>query len=231
MSIRATLAQRPYALIRADQITIASHLHADYEQLRAAYADLPVDEYLPNGGKYRFRRFGRYHYQRDGDHLQRLPHTDYFQDQAINSVTGGIVRKFAPLTDALFENRFLQAMIRFNLAHFPDESISNWEIDVHLIRVIASATFSGEPTPEGVHQDGAEWVTVHLMELENANGGEVTIYDLAKMPIERFRLTQVMDSYLLRDPAVWHSANPIQPIDPSQIGIRSILTFDYHARG
>ncbi|MCU0498988.1 MAG: 2OG-Fe dioxygenase family protein [Anaerolineae bacterium] len=229
--IRATLTEQPYVVIRADQFTIAPELATDYHALRAAYADLPADDYLPDGGKYRFRRFGRYRYQPDSGHLERLPHRDYFQDQLINPVTGGIVRKFAPLTDALFENRFLQAMIRFNLDHVPDTSLTAWEVDVHLIRVITKAGMAGEPTPEGIHQDGAEWVTVHLMALENAQGGDVTIYDDQKQPIETFRLLHVMDSYLFRDPIVWHGATPIQPIDPSRIGVRSILTFDYHALG
>ncbi len=73
-------------------------------------------------------------------------------------------------------------------------------------------------------------MTVHLAELVNANGGEVSIYADDRKLLTSFRLEQVMDSYLFNDVALWHAAAPIQPFDPAHAALRSILTFDYHHR-
>ena len=92
----------------------------------------------------------------------------------------------------------------------------------------ASAGLEGRPTPEGIHRDGAEFVTVHLAELVNAGGGEISIYDDDKTLLTTFRLEQVMDSYMFHDAKLWHQASPISPENLAHPAIRSILTFDYH---
>ena len=165
--------------------------------------------------------------------LKRLPHEDYFQSADINRVTGGFIRKFAPLLDGAFVNPFLQALIRFDFAQFPlgaEQTAGDWEVHAHLIRVTAAAGQPGHPTPEGIHRDGAAFVTVHLAELVNARGGDVSIYDDDRKLLTSFRLRQELDSYLFNDAVLWHAAAPIQPVDPAHAALRSILTFDYHHR-
>lgn len=229
--IRQDLHEKGYSLVRATELSIPDNLRQAWLSLSIDYADLPLDEFLPNQGKYRFRRFGRYYFQPETEELLPLPHVDYFQDTDINKVTGGIVRKFAPLLNTTFENKFLQEMIRFDFRNFPltDEMCHHsWQVDVHLIRVVASADESGHPTPEGIHKDGAEFVTVHLAEFINAEGGTVHIYDNEQNPLEAFTLHQLMDFYLFNDRILWHSADPIAPKQAEHKAIRSILTFDYH---
>lgn len=229
--IRKDLETNYYSLIRATELNIPDDLRQDWLSLSIDYADLPVDEYLPNNGKYRFRRYGRYYFAPDTDDLLRLPHEDYFQDTDINKVTGGIVRKFAPLLDTTFDNEFLKELIRFDFRHLPvaeETKTDAWDVHVHLIRVTANTGIDGHPTPEGIHKDGAEFVTVHLAELVNADGGEASIYDNDKNFLTTFRLNQIMDFYVFNDDMLWHEANPITPKDEKHQAIRSILTFDYH---
>src|SRR5829696_5776300 len=109
------LAQQVYSLTRAHEITLSAELQAAWDALRAEYPDLPVDEHLPDGGRYRFRRWGRVWFLPKTDELIPMPHTDYFQSKDYNRVTGGIVRRFAPLKPEMFDNLFLQALIRFNM--------------------------------------------------------------------------------------------------------------------
>jgi len=220
-----------YSLVRAIELNIPDELRQEWLSLSIDYADLPVDDYLPNNGKYRFRRYGRFYFVPSTEELVRLPHEDYFQGTDINQVTGGIVRKFAPLLDTTFDNEFLKEMVRFDFRHFPvDDDLKNdpWDVHVHLIRVTASTDTDGHPTPEGIHKDGAEFVTVHLAELVNADGGDVTIYDNDKNPLTSYRLNQIMDFYVFNDEMLWHKADPITPKDEAHQAIRSILTFDYH---
>ncbi|MYE25769.1 MAG: 2OG-Fe dioxygenase family protein, partial [Chloroflexi bacterium] len=186
----------------------------------------------PGGARYRFRRYGRFRFSPSDGALSRLPHEDYFQNADINRVTGGIIRKFAPLLDTTFGNRFLHELIRFDFAQFPIEDAAqlteDWEVQAHLIRVTADLSEEGHPTPEGIHRDGAAFVTVRLAELVNAEGGEVSIYDDDRQFLTGFRLEKVLDSYLFDDAILWHAAEPIRPAAPAHGALRSILTFDYH---
>ncbi len=216
--------------IRADAIQLSKSMQSAWDDLREYYADLPADDYLPNDGKYRFRRYGRFQFEPVTESLTLLPHVDYFQSKDINHVTGGFVRKFAPLTNDIAQNPFLHQLIRFDFRHFPLNTYhhqQNWIVDVHLIRVVASADEAGHPTPEGIHKDGAEFVTVHLAEYKNAEGGTASIYDNDKQLLHQLTLTEILDTYIFNDQQTWHKADLIRPIDPALPAVRSILTFDY----
>lgn len=233
--INHDLYERGYTLVTAEDIPPVEEYPEAWAALAAEYPHLPADEYLPGGARYRFRRYDRFHFNPVTGALDLLPHEDYFQGTDINTVTGGIVRKFAPLTPALAENPFMHAMIRWNFARFPMHNArwetGLWQVDAHLIYVVAQPGESGHPTPEGVHRDGAEFVTVHLAALENADGGIVTVYDDDKQPLESFQLDHLMHSYLFEDARLWHGVTPITPRDPSRAARRGILTFDYHFLG
>lgn len=228
--IYGDLLRQNYSRISADDLMLTPEMQSAWQQLQAEYPAMPLDAFLPNGGKYRFRRYDRFYFHPLNSELRLLPHETYFQDTSINHVTGGIVRDFAPLTPTIAQNPFLHELIRFDFAQFPvDAAMRNgtWQVDVHLIRVVARAGESGQPTPEGVHRDGASFVTVHLAELENVGGGQVSIYDDNREFLEAFTLKQVMDAYLFRDEVLWHGVTPIYPLT-GETGVRSILTFDYH---
>ena len=229
--VRSALKTSGYCRLRADELRMTDEMREGWLSLSIDYSDLPADEYLPGGGKYRFRRYGRFSFSPESGALSRLPHEDYYQSPDINQVTGGFVRKFAPLLDTTFENPFLRELIRFDFSQFPlvaALSAGDWEVHAHLIRVKANESEPGQPTPEGIHRDGAEYVTVHLAELVNAGGGDVSIYDDDRNLLSTFRLEQVMDCYLFHDASLWHEAASIYPLAPAHEAIRSILTFDFH---
>lgn len=230
-NITTELSTQYYSLARAESLTLSPEMSNAFDALLHFYETLPPDEYLPHGGKYRFRRFGRAYFRPSTGEFMPLPHVDYFQSVEHNKVTGGIQRKFAPLLPQIFANPFLKELVRFDLAQFPigDDMRENpWQVDIHLIRVIAQPGVFGQPTPEGIHRDGADFVTVHLAEIENVAGGEVTVYDKRSEPIYQVTLSNIMDSYYLCDTEVLHGVTPIRSKDDRRRGVRSILTFDYH---
>ena len=230
--IRREIARNGFYLLRARDLCISDELRQSWLSLTIDYADLPADEYLPGGARYRFRRYGRFRFSPSDGALARLPHEDYFQSAEINTVTGGIIRKFAPLLDSTSDNCFLHELIRFDFAQFPIKDAfqlrEDWEVRAHLIRVSADQREQGPPPPEGIHRDGAHFVTVHLAELVNAQGGAVSLYNDDRRLLTTFRLEKVLDSYLLDDAKQWHAAEAISPAAPEHGAVRSILTFDYH---
>lgn len=233
-NIRDEIRNTGYSVVPAGDIPLSETMRAAWDDLRDDYRSLPPDEFLPDNGKYRYRRFDRFYFFPETGDLTLLPHADYFQSREFNAVTGGIVRRFAPLRDESVQNPFLRELIRFDFEQFPlrgrEQRNHPWQVDVHEILVVAEPGSEGQPTPEGVHRDGAEFVTVHLAVLDNAAGGVVTVYDGDKKPLESFRLEHVLDSYLLDDTRLWHGVTSIVSADGVNPALRGILTFDYHYR-
>jgi hypothetical protein len=231
--IRNSIRQQGYSVITGDTIPLSADLQDAWDDLRDDYNHLPPDEHLPgNNAVYRYRRYDSFYFHPMTGRLHLLPHQPYFQNKDINPVTGGIQRDFAPLRAATVENPFLRELIRFNFEQFPlheiERAYDTWQVDVHEILVTADPNTEGHPTPEGIHKDGAEFVTVHLALLDNADGGEVTIYDDSKQPLDSFRLHNELDSYLFDDARLWHGVTPITSADGVNPAVRGILTFDYH---
>lgn len=230
--IQTAIAKQRYSVVFANEIPLSEALHKAWHRLRDDYEDLPADEFLPGNDKYRFRRYDRFYFYPETGDLSLLPHQDYFQATDINTVTGGVIRRFAPLKAETVTNPFLHELIRFDFAQFPltDPSMryQAWQVDVHEMLVIAQPDSNAHPTPEGIHRDGAEFVTVHIAVLENASGATVTIYDDDKQPLDSFQLQNVLDSYLFEDDKLWHGVTPLQSADGINPARRGILTFDFH---
>lgn len=231
-NIQSDILTKGYSLVLAEEIPLNDDMAQTWTTLREDYQSLPRDEYLPDNGLYRYRRYDSFYFYPATGELALLPHKDYFQSSDINRVTGGIVRQFAPLTEETANNPFLQELIRFDFARFPldnpDMQYHPWQVDVHQIHVVAKVDSEGHPTPEGVHRDGAAFVTVHLAVLDNVSGGMVSIYDDDKNHLESFRLQNVLDSYLFNDAILWHGVKAIHSKDGVNPAQRGILTFDYH---
>jgi len=231
-TIYEEISQKGYSIVTSAEIPLSPAMASAWQHLRSDYNDLPPDLHLPDGGTYRFRRFSSFYFQPLTGELHLLPHRPYFQSKDINAITGGIMRQFAPLLPETVDNPFLHELIRFDFTQFPLRDIEQqyrpWQVDVHEIHVVAPPEGHGHPTPEGIHRDGAEFVTVHLAMLENAAGGLVTVYDDDKQEIESFRLQNVLDSYLFDDKRLWHGVTPIESADGVHPAQRGILTFDFH---
>ncbi|MEO1288644.1 MAG: 2OG-Fe dioxygenase family protein, partial [Chloroflexota bacterium] len=151
-SIKSEIRDKGYSLVLAETISVT--LLDDWQRLLSDYDNLPRDAYLPDNGLYRYRRYDSFYFHPASGDLVLMPHTDYFQSRNINHVTGGMVRKFAPLTEETRGNPFLHELIRFDFETFPldNEAWANesWQVDVHQIYVVADVGAEGHPTPEGV---------------------------------------------------------------------------------
>lgn len=233
-NIHDEIATQGYSIVPPDEITPFAAFPLAWRQLQADYAQLPPDNHLPNNATYRFRRYDSFYFLPFSGELALLPHQDYYQSEDINRVTGGQIRRFAPLTAETSDNPFLHELIRWDFQQFPlrttEQQYHPWQVDVHEILVVAEPGSSGHPTPEGIHRDGAEFVTVHLATIDNAAGGLVSVYDEQQQPLASFQLQRVMESYLFDDARLWHGVTPIEPADGHSAARRGILTFDYHYR-
>jgi hypothetical protein len=232
--VRSDIAARGFAWIPGAAWSIGSHLSPHWQRLCDDWDRLEPDRYLQGGAKFRLRRYGRYHWAPAEDSLSPLAHETHFQPEDENSYAGGVAREFAPLLPDTVHNPFLHALVRLTFACLPvaaDRQAAPWEVRVHQIRVVASPGEPGLPAPEGIHQDGTDFLTLHLVRRRNVAGGESTIYDLARKPIACHTLREPLDSFILEDPRVLHGVTPVHSADGRMPGTRDLLGVDFIAVG
>jgi aspartate/methionine/tyrosine aminotransferase len=224
------IAEQGFAKIAASEWAIPPQLAEAWERLRGDWERLELDRHLRAGANFRRRRYGRYFWSPRENVLRNLPNAKYFQPQEQNTYAGGVEREFAPLLPESVENPFLMALVRCTFDQLPvdDEKRQQiWEVRVHQIRITATPDEPGEPAPEGIHQDGTEFLTLHLVRRENVKGAETTIYDLTRQPLFRYTMTDVMDTFIFEDPRIMHGVTPAFSADGCSLATRDLLGLDF----
>lgn len=213
-----------------DHIHLASHVarpEKAWTELAAMWDDLPADAYVKAPHPGRFRRYGRFSYSRSDDRLVPLPRAPFFQGLDLNAYAGGIERDFAPLAEATIKNPLIEATLRAGIAAFIDlDDPRRWEIGAHQIRTVALADQPGDPTPEGLHHDGYDFVAVHLIGRKNIAGGE-TLLSVDGFE-RRVLMSEPLETMFIDDVRCMHAASPIRPVDPSMLAARDTLIVTFH---
>lgn len=224
------IAERGFASIPASEWSIPPELAAHWQRLTEDWDHLEPDRYLEQGATFRTRRYGRYYWAPATDEFIALAHEPYFQPEDENAYAGGVVREFAPLLPETTGNPFLSALVRCTFACLPlqdQRRVKTWEVRVHQIRIVASREQPGEPAPEGIHQDGTDFLTLHLVRRRNAGGAESTIYDLDRRPIHSWTMREPLDSFILEDPRIMHGVTPVYPSEGNDLATRDLLGIDF----
>jgi hypothetical protein len=227
------IAARGFAWIPRGSWSVAPELTSNLERLREEWEHLEVDRYLAGGAQFRLRRYGRCYWSPADDTLAPLPHEPYFQPEEENSYAGGVSREFAPVRPESVQNPFVRALVRacFACLPIPDERRCEiWEVRMHQMRIVTTPDLPGLPTPEGIHQDGTDFHTLHLLRRDNVEGGETTIYGLDRAPLFRCTMRDVLDTLILEDPRIMHGVTPVVPADGKALGNRDIFGIDFHYR-
>ncbi len=209
---------------------VVDWLETPLEQLAALHADwaqLPPDEYLKDGGRYRTRRHACFTV--NGDVLTQAPHRAHWQPVEYNALHGGMRRWFAPMEAATIARPvWRQLMLRLAGVASALRGTQRWFIEAHQFR-IDTPDGIGRPTPEGAHRDGVDLVAVALVGRSNVKGGETRVFEAGGRRGERFTLTEPWTLMLLDDARVIHESTPIQRVDPDQTGWRDTLVVTLRA--
>ena len=200
-----------------------------------SWNDLPADDYLKDGGRYRFRRHGSFiqalHPATGEAALQSVPHRAHWQPTAYNALHGGMLRWFAPLDAALLQADFWQPLLTGLGQLFTQvRSTPQWFIEAHQFR-IDTREGVGRPTPEGAHRDGVDFVAVVLIARHGIRGGETRVFELAGQRGVRFTLAQPCGALLMDDTRVIHESTPVLPEGEAAEGRRDTLVLTYRAHG
>ncbi len=201
---------------------------ADWDNFAASWHDLGVDMFMADGGRYRRRRFAAYSVAADGGAMRRKPHQPHYQSRDYNTLNGGIARWFLPLLPEIAGHPALLAILAlsnqlFTAATPAELRPAAWHVELHQFRIETGPGIAGQPTPEGMHRDGVDWVLVLLVQRHNIASGITTIHDHAGTILGSFTLTEPLDCALVDDDRVYHGVTPVHPIDPALPAFRDVL--------
>jgi len=197
---------------------------SDWDGFAASWNALEPDTYLAQVGRQRRRRHAVYSAGPDGA-VVREAHQPHYQSSNYNALQGDIERWFAPVTDPIGASACLQTILRFSRDLFAQlaPAIKRWHIEVHQFRIEARPDAPGEPTPEGVHRDGVDYVLVLLIDRQNIASGTTTIHSANGTLLGSFTLTHALDAALVDDARVFHGVTPVTPLDPALPSHRDVL--------
>ena len=173
------------------------------EDLSQSFGNLPETEHLD--GKYRLRRYSVISCNEES--CDKLKDQTFFQSEELNKFQGGMVRKFEPIEDSVINsNGLLEIYNRFReIAGFP----LGQKVDVHQMRVITQEEET-QVSPEGVHQDGYDYICIVGINRHNITGGQFLGYGnkdeepFLSLPLEAGTMVVVNDRQL------WHNASTIK---------------------
>jgi hypothetical protein len=180
------------------------------------FQNLPIDPYIK--GQYRSRRLSRVAIS--GDNLIKLPHGQLFQSKNYNPLFGDIKREFSDLDDALIElDEFKSLVLAFiDSCRLHPEA----EIGIHQIRTTCSPNNVGNPAPEGIHQDGTDFIGIFAVGRENIQGGETHLYTEQKTKPVFNKILQPGELLLVNDHEFFHFTTPIKP-EVLTLGTRDVF--------
>lgn len=193
---------------------------------------LEEDQYMADGGRYRKRRHAVFEANQLMPGPRLMPRQPHYQTQDYNQLNGGIERHFAPILSDLIESPTLAALLDFGYQLFSRIANNNqWQIELHQFRIEARDGQKGNPTPEGVHRDGVDFVLVVMINRVNIESGATTIYNLENQLVGEFTLLETFDMAIVDDHKVYHGVTPIEQLDHSQEAYRDVLVITYKKTG
>ncbi len=196
----------------ASVATLAGVQLADLDALKPGWNDLPPDQYLKDGGRYRRRRHSSF-VVRDGE-LTQMPHRAHWQPVEYNALHGGMERWFEPMEpDVVGRPAWRQLIVSLSDISSQLKGRQPWFVEAHQFRIDTTDGI-GRPTPEGAHRDGVDLVAVFLVERAGIKGGETRVFESSGPAGQRFTLTEPWSLLLLDDARVVHESTPIQPLAP-----------------
>ena len=223
-ALRARLVEAGFVFEPGRALRAALGDLADWDAFAASWDRLVLDTHLPEGHRYRRRRHATLSAAAGARTARREAHQPHYQAREYNSLVGGIERWFEPIEPAILEGATFQRVLGFCLELFaPLQPQAAWHIECHQFRIEARSDAAGQPTPEGVHRDGVDYVLVMLVLRENIASGTTTVHALDDRPLGSFTLEAPLDAALVDDARVKHGVTAVTPGVAGRPAYRDVL--------
>lgn len=190
---------------------------------------LELDNYMADGGTYRYRRYGQFVKSANAESLLLLPHEAYLQTSEVNTLNGGRERHFEPLTKKFTNSGLLKRLLQFmsNVYDSVEGKPTDWNIRLHPYRIYTNSTSVGQPTPEGLHRDGVTYIASLMIKRQNVMGGKTTLTDSRRRKLDEITLKKSFDIVMSDDEQTMHQVSSIRPEKQGQKAYRDVLVVAY----
>jgi len=205
----------------------------DWHDFEESWNNLAFDAYLADHGRYRRRRHAVFTARETEGRrmLEREAHQPHFQSLEYNALQGGIERWFDPIT--IGDGASLRTILSFchELFSGAKPDTNTWRVETHQFRIEAGDGKPGQPTPEGVHRDGVDFVLVLMIRRTNIAQGTTTIHTRDDRLLGSFTLSAPFDAALVDDQRVFHGVTAVEPADPARPAHRDVLVVTFKRDG
>jgi hypothetical protein len=231
-SVGEAVKQNGFAILSTQQVMQIAGQPASDPHTQAAFLsswnDLPTDEFLADGGRYRFRRHASLRLTRSA--WQDEPYRPHWQPKAYNKLHGGVFRTFGEVTPATTANETYRGLVQgfgetFHLANCG--AVHEWFVETHQFRIDARQG-EGRPTPEGAHRDGVDFVALIMLGRRDIEGAVTTVYDNDGKLLAEFMLHEPFTAMLLDDQRVVHATTPFRAAGPAPERDTLVITYRSH---
>jgi hypothetical protein len=211
--LNTTIAHKGYGMLSAASVAKwAGCALSDLQTLSSSWNDMPPDNYLKDGGRYRRRLHSSFVFENNT--LVQVPHRAHWQSLDYNALHGGMERWFEPMHTETVESpawaKLLTALAN-TASQVRGTTNTKWCIEAHQFRIDTTDGI-GRPTPEGAHRDGVDFVAVFMVNRTDIKGGETRVFEANGPQGERFTLSEPWSLMLLDDTRMIHESTPIQPL-------------------
>ncbi len=149
-------------------------------------------------------------------------------------------RVFTQATKEAVENELFFTLLKkvTGLVRNIHPEIRKIQITSHFMRTISYKQIKGDNSPEGIHEDGAQYIMSALViNRQNIVGAESQVYEKGASETNQMIYNKVLapgefifqadtgEEYTFGND-LWHYVTPIEPVDTSEHGIRDIIGFD-----
>lgn len=184
-------------------------LDLDLAAFAPAFDRLPPDHYIT--GDFRYRRLSRF---RAAAPYEHLPHQTFMQSGYVNRLLGNIQREYDEIEDSLIAHHAFRTLLDTYTAFFG--TTAAMVLGVHQIRIRCAGDHTGEPAPEGIHQDGFDWIGIFCLARQGVEGGLTQLFDDPHQPPVFSKALRPGDAVFVNDRRTWHYTTPVAPSGPGE---------------
>ncbi len=204
---------------------------ADWQQFYRSWGNLHRDEYMADHGEYRERRYSVIEYQHARRQFAVSQDQNHYQATNYNALNGGVQRIYSPFEASTLANPVLGGLLSYATKHVLElYGESDWRIESHQFRILASPEIPGKPTPEGIHQDGVDYVFVAMIDRHNVMGGISKVYARDGKLLDSFKMRRPLDVLHLNDELVYHYVTPVKPLWEDLPAWRDVLVLTFRGQ-
>ncbi len=230
-ALRAAIAGAGFVFLPAGEVRAmlgGDAALADWDAFAASWNDMPLDTYMDDGGRYRRRRYATLSIAPDETVAALEAHQPHYQSLDYNNLNGGIARHYEPIAPAVIAGATMRALFGLCAGIFNSLAARTaWHVEVHQFRIEARTDMRGQPTPEGVHRDGVDYVMVMMVRRHNIVEGTTTIHSADRRQLASFTLIEPLDMTFVDDHRCMHGVTPVVPKDARQPAWRDVLVVTF----